>query len=1005
MSASATQPSVVAKGHSSKPAAQTLGDLCFIETQFPVSKMSKESYAERRANQSQTITGLGKWWGRKPLILCRATIVSLLLPATDNPAKDREVFLRILTMDDDGMLRRKSVNIAPTAIFKRLPPTDRNRYFEPSSDENKAKLKRGLTPEEKQDLQTRIFNSLSYDERLEYCDRPEQIDGPSAGSWEVINAHLGTNATSLPELVAELGKRRFGHVPRVGDSFCGGGSIPFEAARIGCAAYASDLNPAAALLTWASLNIVGGGPKVATDVHHALREVFDAVDQQITEWGIEHREPDRTTKRRWRADAYLYCTEVTCPECGWRVPLSPTWLIGPTSQVVAILRPDSRNKRFEIEILSDVSADQMKKAAASGTFNESELVCPNANCKARTPIRAIRGDGRGNFGDSKSKLRGWDNKDVVPRADDIFGERLYCIRWVDTWTETDSQGNEKEFTERYFHAPSADDLKREHQVLDLLASRFEEWQKRGFIPNRKIEPGAKTGEPIRTRGWTHWHHLFTPRQLLINGLFLERAEGLKTGTQAKVASLLGVGRCADWNSRLCRWGTGAARESIAQTFSNQALNTLYTYASKALSLLDGSWIPISPVATISGTSEVAVQDARTINHSCDAWITDPPYADAVNYHELSEFFLAWYAGGIQRLFPKWTSDSRRALAVQGADESFRHSMVAAYRRLASHMPDNGFQVVMFTHQDPAVWADLALILWGGGLRVTAAWCIQTEREASGTRDGNYVQGTVLLVLRKQTSEETAFLDEVYQDVEAEVRRQLDTMRDLDDAKDPNFTDTDYQLAAYAAALRVLTAKKIQEIDVSYELSRTRKKGEKSPVEELIERAVTIACDHLVPKGIETHLWKSLSAMERLYLKGLELESHGEHRTGVYQELARGFGVEEYTPLLASTKANETRLKTATEFGRKEMNDDTFGTSIVRHALFATHKTVETESPRDGITWLTTEVTDYKSNRQRIIEIIEFLAARRQNASLTHWHKDAEAAGILAGALRNRQDNV
>lgn len=987
------------------PAAQPLGDLCFMETQFPVSKMSKESYAERRANQSQTITGLGKWWGRKPLVLCRATILGLLLPATDNPQMDREVFLRLMTMDNEGMLRRKSVNIPAKELFQRLPTTDRERYFEAQGIGGEPRLKRALSKQEKDELQRRVFLCLSYDERLEYCDRPEQIDGPSSESWAVINSHLGTEVASLPELTVELGQRRFGHVPRVGDCFCGGGSIPFEAARIGCAAYASDLNPAAALLTWASLNIVGGGEKVATEVHKAMREVFDAVDRQIIEWGIEHREPDNKTRRRWRADAYLYCTEVTCPECGWRVPLAPTWLIGPTSHVVAILNPDSRSRRFDIEICSDVSADAMKKAAASGTLNESELVCPNLKCKARTPLKSIRGDGRGTFGDSKSKLRGWENKDVVPHADDIFGERLYCIRWVDTWTEMDSDGNEKVFTERYFEAPTNMDLNRECQVIELLSDRFGEWQKKGFIPNRRIEAGAKTDEPIRTRGWTHWHHLFTPRQLLINGLFLEQAESLKIGKQAKVAALLGVGRCADWNSRLCRWGTGAARESIAQTFSNQALNTLYTYASKALSLLDGSWFPISPVATVPGTSEVVVQVARSVTQSCDAWITDPPYADAVNYHELSEFFLAWYAGGIQKLFPKWTSDSRRALAVQGADESFRNSMVAAYQQLAAQMSENGFQVVMFTHQDPAVWADLALILWGGGLRVTAAWCIQTEREASGTRDGNYVQGTVLLVLRKQTSGETAFLDEVYQEVEAEVRRQLDMMHDLDDAKDPNFTDTDYQLAAYAAALRVLTAKKIEEIDVSYELTRTRKKGEKSPVEELIERAVTIACDHLVPKGIDTHLWKSLTAMERLYLKGLELESHGEHRTGVYQELARGFGVEEYTPLLASTKANETRLKTATEFGRKEMNDDTFGASIVRHALFATHKTAETDSPRDGITWLTTEVKDYKSSRQRIIEILEFLAARRQNASLPHWHKDAEAAGLLAGALRNRQDNV
>ena len=41
-------------------------DLSFIEVQFPVSKVSKESYKERKANLGQTLTGLGKWWGRKP---------------------------------------------------------------------------------------------------------------------------------------------------------------------------------------------------------------------------------------------------------------------------------------------------------------------------------------------------------------------------------------------------------------------------------------------------------------------------------------------------------------------------------------------------------------------------------------------------------------------------------------------------------------------------------------------------------------------------------------------------------------------------------------------------------------------------------------------------------------------------------------------------------------------------------------------------------------------------
>ncbi len=80
--------------------------VCFMETQFPVSKMSVESFKERTAKQGQTLRGLGKWWGRKPLVLCRASILGLLLPATGDPKKDREVFLRLMTMDEDGLLRR-----------------------------------------------------------------------------------------------------------------------------------------------------------------------------------------------------------------------------------------------------------------------------------------------------------------------------------------------------------------------------------------------------------------------------------------------------------------------------------------------------------------------------------------------------------------------------------------------------------------------------------------------------------------------------------------------------------------------------------------------------------------------------------------------------------------------------------------------------------------------------------------------------------------------------------
>ena len=106
-----------------------MGDKSFIEVQFPVSKISKESYKERKANLGQTLTGLGKWWGRKPLILVRATILGLLLPATDNPVKDREIYLKLLTMDEDGLLKRKTKSLSTKDIYRLLDNTEKEKYF------------------------------------------------------------------------------------------------------------------------------------------------------------------------------------------------------------------------------------------------------------------------------------------------------------------------------------------------------------------------------------------------------------------------------------------------------------------------------------------------------------------------------------------------------------------------------------------------------------------------------------------------------------------------------------------------------------------------------------------------------------------------------------------------------------------------------------------------------------------------------------------------------------
>jgi len=88
---------------------------------------------------------------------------------------------------------------------------------------------------------------------------------------------------------------------------------------------------------------------------------------------------------------------------------------------------------------------------------------------------------------------------------------------------------------------------------------------------------------------------------------------------------------------------------------------------------------------------------------------------------------------MQHTFPDWYTDSKRILAVKG-DEHFSQSMIDIYTNLANHMYDDGIQVVMFTHSDPSVWAQLALIMWKAGLKVTAAWNIAIETDASGLKE-------------------------------------------------------------------------------------------------------------------------------------------------------------------------------------------------------------------------------------------------------------------------------
>ena len=220
-------------------------------------------------------------------------------------------------------------------------------------------------------------------------------------------------------------------------------------------------------------------------------------------------------------------------------------------------------------------------------------------------------------------------------------------------------------------------------------------------------------------------------------------------------------------------------------------------------------------------------------------------------------------------------------------------------------------------------------------------------------------------------------------------------------------------------------------DVEHEVFAVRARGDKSDFQTVIERALVIACDTLIPRGLD-NAWRDLSLVERYYLRSLDIESRGERRKGMYEELARGFGVMDIKPLLKSDKANGTRMFTPTGLAASVLGPvggaqaataglptargraagpggragaagpHPFAAAPLRHLMFAVRETAAADnSPEPGRQYLRdTFGQAYWGKREGFVNLLEWLAALGNAQGMQEWVEDAEAARMLAGRLRN-----
>ena len=175
-----------------------------IEVNIPLQAINIESAKDASLTHGHPST-LHRYWARRPLAACRAVIFASMV---DDPSECKDEFP---TEPEQNAERHRLHN-----IIKRLV------VWQNSNDEN-----------------------LLAEARYEIAYSAARNNG------ENLNVFHGKFKND-PEAVLKYLRD---HCPSVYDPFCGGGSIPLEAQRLGLRARASDLNPLPVLLNKAMIEL------------------------------------------------------------------------------------------------------------------------------------------------------------------------------------------------------------------------------------------------------------------------------------------------------------------------------------------------------------------------------------------------------------------------------------------------------------------------------------------------------------------------------------------------------------------------------------------------------------------------------------------------------------------------------------------------------------------------------------------------------------------------------